>query len=48
MVLLVGLSEMMLREGIGNRPPLPEDLPPGSDRASMRRTAARQPGKGCA
>ncbi len=24
MVLLVGLSEMMLREGIGNRPPLPE------------------------
>jgi signal transduction histidine kinase/DNA-binding LacI/PurR family transcriptional regulator/AraC-like DNA-binding protein len=24
MVLLVGLSEMMLREGIGNRPPLPD------------------------
>ena len=24
MVLLVGLSEMMLREGIGDRPPLPD------------------------
>ena len=46
LVLLVGLSEMMLREGTGNRPPLPEPYRSDPGSHSPELATPGQPGAG--
>ena len=48
LVLLQGLSEMMLREDVGGRPPLPGAIQAGPGPHSRQRAAAWRPGAGCA